>query len=209
LRPEPHTQSAYVAAFAEIVRRIAATLVGVPPAILPIRMVVADGAALHFYTGVRVSVDVDAVFSRRIALPQDLDVAYLDPDGAPRLLYFDRQYNDTFGLLHEDADDDSCILELDGVDPGVLEVRLLTPLDLAVSKLGRYSSQDRADIAALAERGLVHAQALERRATAALGGYVGDIERVRANLVHALRSFAEPRTDWGSGGRGRDQDGDG
>ncbi|MEI8297668.1 MAG: hypothetical protein WCH32_06570 [Pseudomonadota bacterium] len=89
MRPEPHTESAYVAAFAEIARRIAATLVGVSPAILPIRMIVAGGAALHFYTGVRVSVDVDAVFSRRIALTQDLDVPYLDPDGAARLLYFD------------------------------------------------------------------------------------------------------------------------
>ena len=53
------------------------------------------GAAMHLYTGERVSNDVDAVFSKRIALPNDLEVAYQDPDGAARLLYFDRQYNDT------------------------------------------------------------------------------------------------------------------
>lgn len=50
---------------------------------------------MHFYTGERVSQDIDAAFSRRIALPEDLEVAYRDADGAARMLYLDRQYNDT------------------------------------------------------------------------------------------------------------------
>jgi hypothetical protein len=153
-------------------------------------MYVAGGAALHFHTGERVSVDVDATFSRRIALPDGLDVAYRDEDGAARLLYFDRQYNDTLGLLHEDAQDDSIPLALEGIDPGVLDVRVLTPVDLAVSKLGRYSVQDRADIAALARRGLVSASDLERRAMEALDTYVGDTQRVRGNIASAVKAVS-------------------
>ena len=186
MQPESCTQPEYVAAFRELASRIAASLIDAAPAALPIRMYVAGGAALHFHTGERVSVDVDAAFSRRIALPDRLDVAYRDQDGAARLLYFDRQYNDTLGLMHENAYADSMPLTLDGIDPRILDVRILTPLDLAVSKLGRFSGQDQSDVAALARRGLVSASALERRALEALSGYVGDISRLRGNIANAV-----------------------
>lgn len=149
MKPEPYTRREYVAAFVELASRIARSLMDVAPRALPIQMYVAGDAALHFHTGERVSVDVDAVFSRRIALPDGLEVAYRDEDGAARLLYFDRQYNDTLGLMHEDAHADSWPLTLPGIDPRVLDVRILTPLDLAVSKLARFSEQDRADIPAV------------------------------------------------------------
>jgi hypothetical protein len=187
VRPEPYTRREYVAAFQELAARIAMSLRDVPPRALPIRMYVAGGAALHFHTGERVSVDVDAVFSRRIALPDGLEVAYRDEDGSARLLYFDRQYNDTLGLMHEDAQDDSIPLELEGIDSRVLDVRVLTPVDLAVSKLGRFSGQDRADIAALARHGLLSATNLEKRALEALEIYVGDTQRLRGNIASAVR----------------------
>ena len=187
MRPEPYTRREYVAAFRELAARIAASVRDVPPRALPIRMYVAGGTALHFHTGDRVSVDVDAVFSRRIALPDGLEVAYRDEDGSARLLYFDRQYNDTLGLMHEDAQDDSIPLELEGIDSRVLDVRILTPVDLAVSKLGRFSGQDRADIAALARRGLLSATNLEKRALEALEIYVGDTQRLRGNIASAVR----------------------
>ncbi len=186
MRPDSFAHPEYVAAFRELASRIAAALIDAAPGALPVRMYVAGGAALHFHTGERVSVDVDAVFSRRIALPDRLDVAYRDQDGDARLLYFDRQYNDTLGLMHDNAYADSLPLTLDGVDARVLDVRILTPLDLAVSKLGRFSGQDRADIAALARRGLVSAWNLEKRALEALSGYVGDTSRVRGNIVSAV-----------------------
>lgn len=150
-------------------------------------MHVAGGAALHFYTGERVSRDIDAAFSRRIALPENLEVAYRDADGAARLLYLDRQYSDTLALMHEDAYDDSRPLSLSGVDAAVLEVRLLSPLDLAVTKLGRFSSQDRDDIAALARHKLIEAGSLRKRAQEALAGYVGDTARVQASIELAVR----------------------
>ena len=188
--PESPAHAGYVAAFREIAARVAASLAQVPPEALPIQMYVAGGAALHFHTGGRVSADVDATFSRLIALPDGLDMAWRDDDGSARLLYFDRQYNDTLGLMHEDAYADSIALALAGVDPRVLDVRILTPLDLAVSKLGRYSAQDRADIATLAGRGLLDPVALENRALEALGSYVGDTRRLRGNITDAIRLVA-------------------
>ena len=191
MRPDASARPEYVAAFLEIANRIASSLTGLPRGVLPVRMYVAGGAALHLYTGERVSRDVDATFSRRIALPENLEVAYRDADGAARLLYFDRQYNDTFGLLHEDAYDDSVLLTLDGGDSKVLEIRLLSALDLAVSKLGRFSGQDRDDIAALARRGLIDSGALRQRAEAALGAYVGDTARVMGAIQSAVRIVAD------------------
>jgi hypothetical protein len=151
------------------------------------------------YTGERVSPDIDATFSHRIALPENLEVAYRDADGAARLLYFDRQYNDVFGLLHEDAQDDSVPLAIDGIDPGILEVRLLCALDLAVSKLGRFANQDRDDIAALARHKLINSAKLRQRAEEALVGYVGDTTRVEGSIELAVRIVADIGT---RGGRG-------
>lgn len=190
MRPEPFTLPAYVAAFGELAGRIARALEHVSPAVLPIRMIVAGDAALHFHTGARVSVDIDAAFSHRIVLPDELATSYADADGMARVLYVDRNYNDALGLLHEDARDDALPLTLDGVDPGVLDVRVLTPVDLAVSKLGRWSTQDRSDVAELARRRLFTPEALEQRALEALGGYVGDTRRVRGAIDDAVRMAA-------------------
>ena len=187
MRPDPAASKEYVAAFQEIVFRIARALSSVARRSKPVRMYVAGGAAMHLYTGERVSEDIDAVFSRRIALPEDLEVAYRDADGAARLLYFDRQYNDTFGLLHDEAHQDSVTLSLEGIDPRVLEVRLLSPLDLAVSKVGRLSEVDRDDITVLVRRRLVDPVELRKRSEEATTGYVGDLARLRNSIDIACR----------------------
>lgn len=70
-----------------IVQRIESALRGSPKRVLPVQMFIAGGAALHLYVGARVSKDIDAAFSHRIALPPDLKVSYRDADGAARMLY--------------------------------------------------------------------------------------------------------------------------
>ncbi len=191
MQPNRHVRPEFLAAFREVAARIASTLTHLPKRTLPIRMYVAGGAALHLYTGQRLSDDIDASFSHRIALPENLEVAYPGADGAAQLLYFDRQYNDTLGLMHEDAYDDSQPLTLDGIDSAVLDVRLLSPLDLAVSKLGRFSDQDRDDILALAKLKLIDSNSLQERAQAALAGYVGDIKRVQGSIEVACRILGD------------------
>jgi hypothetical protein len=195
MRPNVAARPEYVGAFTELVQRIAAPLQDLPKRHLPIKMFVAGGAATYFYTGARVSKDVDAVFSKRFALPDNLEVTYRDSDGGPRLLYFDRQYNDTFALLHEDAHAASVPLALKQVDAGILDVRLLSALDLAVSKISRLASPDRDDIAALAKQGLIKSEGLRVRAEQALKNYVGNLDSLKGAIDAACRIVRdfEPR----------------
>lgn len=187
MRPDKRVTQDYLAAFAEIVNKIAQSLKGAPANALPIRMVVAGGAALQLHIGTRVSEDIDATFSRRLVLTDDLSVSYRDVDGHARILYLDRNYNDSLGLLHENAFDDSVSVTIPGVNAKVIDVRVLSPLDLAVGKLSRFADQDRLDIEALARERLINAKALRRRAVQALGGYIGSIEVVRNTIDIACR----------------------
>lgn len=171
--------SAYLRAFAEIMKRLERAM---GKGGKPVVVCVAGGAALHLYTGARVSKDIDAKVMARFIPPTDLQVSYVDADGHARLLYFDTQYNDTFGLLHEDAYADAVSIEVEGVDRHRLDVRLLSPLDLAVSKLSRFEMHDQEDIRALAREGLIDAARLRKRAEEALPSYVGDVQRVRNSI---------------------------
>jgi len=187
MRPAAEASPEFIEALRRMLLRIQAALADTPKRQLPVRMTIAGGAALHCYLGTRVSRDVDASFSRRLSLPDDCDVVYRDADGLAQYLFLDRTYNSTLGLLHEDADEDAVPLTLPGIDPKVLDVRILTALDLAVSKLARLSDIDRQDIEALARHRLVSAGALRRRAEEALHDYVGDTARVRGAIDTACR----------------------
>jgi hypothetical protein len=190
VHPDRRASREYLQAFGEIVHKIAAQLAGIDRRLLPVRLYVAGGAALHLRTGARLSEDIDAVFSRRVVLKDDLNAAYKGPDGRARVLYLDRSYNDTLGLMHQDAYDDSERLELPGTDPGILEVRVLAPVDLAVSKLARFGDADREDIEILAREKLIDAAGLRKRAEEALKGYVGDLAAVRTSIELACNLVA-------------------
>ncbi|MGH8704630.1 MAG: DUF6036 family nucleotidyltransferase [Burkholderiales bacterium] len=196
MRPSPLAYPGFVKAFRDIVARISKAAGAGARTRSALRMYVAGGAAVHFYTGARITDDVDAAFSRRLLVPDNLEVAYTDRDGKARLLYFDKQYNETFGLVHEDAHADALPLELEGIDRKSVDLRLFSPLDLAVSKLARFAQNDRDDIRALARAGLIGAAELRRRAEEALAGYVGEEGAVRTSIALAcgIVSKEKPRS---------------
>lgn len=172
---------AYIEAFRSLVKKLLTSVKATSKK--PIAMYLAGGAAMHFYTGARMSDDVDAVFNSKLFLPSDSVVIYRDANGTARSVYFDTNYNETFGLLHEDAHDDAMRLplsEMKGVDVFVLQ-----PIDLAVSKLARFSEIDREDIRQFGRDGLITASKLRQRAEAALHGYVGDPSPVRTSIEFA------------------------
>ena len=187
---KPARLDEYEKALLEVLRRVQEQLKASQSKALPVRMYIAGGAALHLLTGERVTEDVDATFSRKVLFDRDIEVSYRDADGRARFMYLDRSYNDTLGLLHEDAYDDSRPVELPGIDPKVLQVRMLSPLDLAVSKLARFADQDRLDIELLARQGLIRSAKLRKRAMEALGGYVGNASSVRTSIEIACRLVA-------------------
>ena len=185
LRPDPR----YMEAFATLMKRLEDAIGSA--ASKPIPVYVAGGAALHLYTGARYSSDVDArIGLPKVALPADLQVAYEGPDGLPRVLYYDTAYNESFALLHEDVHADSIAIKVPGVNARRLDVRLFSPVDLAVSKLSRFAAHDQEDIVALAKAGLIDAESLRRRAGEALPGYVGHVEQIRTSLDIACRKIA-------------------
>ena len=194
--PNPAVGTDFLDAFKTMVGRIEASVraSGNRNLELPVRMYVAGGIASHFYTAARMTDDVDATFSHRMLLPEDLEISYRDTDGKARLLYFDRQYNDTFGLLHEHAYKDSTSLKLGGIDPKVVDVRLLSPVDLAVSKLARFAEHDREDIKALAAEGLLNSKDLKKRATEALKHYIGNPGPIKTSITLACRMIGRSQS---------------
>ena len=120
-------------------------------------------------------------------MPADATVIYRDAEGKARSVYFDVNYNESYALLHEDAHDDALRLLLDGID-GV-RVLVLQPVDLAVSKLARFSEIDRGDILQLAKGGLITSALLRQRAEEALPGYVGSLQPVQTSIMLACRDI--------------------
>ena len=149
----------------------------------PLTVYLAGGMAVHLYTANRVTTDVDAEFSGRVILPNDLMVEITLEDGSPQLIYLDTNYNSTFALMHEDYQDDAIPVDL-GLD--YIQARVLSPVDLAVSKIARLADNDREDIQALVRLGLTTANEIERRANSALVGYIGGQALLMANLRDAL-----------------------
>jgi len=184
LKISKRADPAFIAAFQSLARKLVRSTRADPAG--PIVMFLAGGAAIHFYTGARISDDVDAAYSKRLLLPADSTVIYRDADGNARSIHFDPNYNETFALMHEDAHQDALRLPLDLEG---IRVRVLQPVDLAVSKLARFGEIDREDILELARSGLVTAKALKKRAEAALPGYVGDPTMVRNSLDIACRDI--------------------
>ncbi len=82
---------------------------------------------------------------------------------------------------------DSKPVRLAGVDGKHIDVRVLAPADLAISKLSRFSEQDRKDIELLARRGLINARVLRKRTEEALGGCIGDMAAIRSTIDIACR----------------------
>jgi hypothetical protein len=171
-------------AVGEIIHRISAHL---PELQEPIRMYLAGGMAVHFFTGYRSTVDIDASFSHRLLLPkaEDLVVAYKGADGKPRMVYFDVNYNVSFALTHPDFEKDAVRVEGPEFVDSKIDLYILSPVDLALNKVSRFERNDREDIAELARFKLIDVQELEKRAAEAIDYYVGNPSMLRLNLKEA------------------------
>jgi hypothetical protein len=162
---------------------------------------IAGGIAVHLYTATRVTTDVDAEFGARLILPSDLAVE-IDSRGAagepPELLYFDTNFNTSFSLMHEDYQHDAWPLDL-GLTH--LQTLVLSPVDLAVSKIARWAENDRDDLAALVKLGLTDANAIEQRAIEAMAGYVGSLQMLKLNLRDAIALAQSQKSSAASSGK--------
>ena len=153
-----------------------------------IRAYIFGGAAVHLYTKSRGSHDVDAeIHGAEKLQPQDLLIDYDDEEGSPQSLIWDSNFNTSLGPLHEDYVGDAVRISHD--DSDILWVYIVSPDDLAVSKLGRFAEHDREDIISLVEKGLISVSSLEKRANEAFSYYVGNVESAKVSLDIVLKDI--------------------
>lgn len=107
-----------------------------------------------------------------------------EADGKKQAVRFDTNYSETVALLHPDCWTDAW----EGWTVGKIDVKVISPLDLVVSKIGRWEGHDEADVRELAKAGLLDADALEARCKEALDHYIGGTRRVLLNLEDALEA---------------------
>ncbi|MEH6578933.1 MAG: DUF6036 family nucleotidyltransferase [Amphritea sp.] len=139
------------------------------------------GAAVHIYTNARGSSDIDV---EHIAAEQldfaDIVITYTDSDGQEKSITVDPTFNSTFGLLHEDYEDDAIPLKATEGTP--LEVYLVSALDIAVSKLARMAEIDQTDIIDLAKAGRFSIDEFTVRATEAISYAVANQQTLLSHL---------------------------
>lgn len=155
----------------------------------PITMYLAGGMAVNFYCGTRYTEDVDAFYTRRLHVGP-CEVSYRHKDGKPSFLYLDNNYNPSFGLLHEHHERDAVEWTGIGNERRKIHLHVLSPVDLTVTKISRYSPQDREDIFALAIAGHFSADQLRNRATEALIDYIGDRAPVMTSIELICRQIS-------------------
>lgn len=143
-----------------------------------VRAYLAGGMAVHLYTGFRQTGDIDVEFSTRILIPGNL-VAKVQFGDQWELLHFDTAFNPMFGLMHEDYQEDALNVPL---NLKFLNLYVLSPVDLAVSKLARFADNDQEDILTLIQQGLTSLAEIQQRAHEALAGYVGNPAPLLGNL---------------------------
>ena len=168
-----------------------------PPAALTV--VIFGGCAVHLYTSHRVSSDVDAEFFAS-ELPSSLDLQTMlaavpqtfvdEQSGRVVELSYDLNFTSGLGPLHEDYLERG--VPLDSFGPlSPLRVLIASPVDLAISKLGRGTEQDVSDIFALLRTGFILAAEFERLALQAIDCYVGNHEPPTSILTNILRDYLE------------------
>jgi len=74
-----------------------------------------------------------------------------------------------------------------------IEVYVLSPIDLIVSKIARYNGPDPEDIETLIKRLDISAEEIEARALHAVSGYVGNLEYLRMSLRDVLKKARKRR----------------
>lgn len=148
-----------------------------------ITMYIAGGVAMAFYCNVRSTDDVDAFYDKRLSLGGvDTIVTYKDETGQTRSSYLDENYNPTLGMLHEDYESNAIEWENLIKKPKNITIKVLSPIDLAITKIDRLSEQDAEDILDLARAGLIDSETLKEKSTEAMSYAVGNTKRIKNSI---------------------------
>lgn len=150
----------------------------------PLHAYLAGGTAVNYYTGHRMSRDVDIKWSHRVPLPADMQLIEVEDTEIPeefRVIAMDGGFTDFLGSFPPEWERNSRVVGR----IGDIVLHIIEPVDLAVSKVARFQDRDREDIRQLAKIGLVDFQRFAERMDEALDYYVGDTTFIKYNADDA------------------------
>lgn len=157
----------------------------------PIEIYIAGGVSVHIYSNqVRMSSDIDADVGR-LWLDSDISVPIIAQNGKEMALSFDRGFNTSFTLIHPSYKDDAWKLNLHS-NFSDISIFLMSPVDVATSKVIRFDGPDAFDIISLASKGYFSSQEFEKRIAEAFEYYpiISPMHQLNAkeavNLVKSL-----------------------
>ncbi len=162
-----------------------------------VRAYLFGGCAMHILTNSRGSGDIDVEFTAaRHVKNSELKfnvapIAYNIKQTKLRLLY-DKTFTPTLGPLHEDYQDDAIQLAT-RMRPSPLWLYVVTPADLAVSKLGRFGDRDIDDILTLIKLKKLSIGEFLERATSATNYYIGNTLTIKGNINYILKRAEQLR----------------
>lgn len=151
-----------------------------------LRVYIFGGCALHMLTNARGSADVDAeLIASEQLLINEVKAAYQAPEdfeieGEEFSVVFDQAFNNSLCPLHEHFEDRA--IPLIGQELSPLQVYIAHPVDLAISKLGRFTDRDQEDISTLIQAGKINLDELDKIASEAIDYYPCDKGTVRSYL---------------------------
>lgn len=134
---------------------------------------------MNIYTGDKLATSIDVSYSERMMIPENLVSSIKGIDGLDSMLRFNVYHNQMLAVARMHAFRDAIAVNF-GLK--MIQLMVLTPVDLAVSKLGRLSETDLEDGCSLARAGLVTAVQVLARGEEAFSDYVCDTKDLQANL---------------------------
>ena len=154
------------------------------------------GCAFHIHTNARGSNDIDAEIQAIqqlkkhdiVVFLENNDVEYLDDNNLETNLEFDRSFNTSLASVDPDYLERAIPL----VANRIVEVYLVSGLDLAISKLARLSDRDIEDIKELYLNGKFSLEAFKKSANNA-EMYYATPEQLHSNIQYIVSILSELR----------------
>lgn len=112
------------------------------------------GCAVHLYTGSRATNDVDVAFKGNTLLLKEISINntyFKNEEGLRKTLLFDKNFDISLAPIDPAYEDRASLLP---TKTNLVSVYSVSPVDIAVSKLGRFEENDRRDIKILYTKGL-------------------------------------------------------
>lgn len=153
----------------------------------PVKAYLSGDAAFHYYTGERNPHLLDLSFSRNFLVPQNIYESYM-ADGVSHQIQFNFKHSPISSFIFHEYLDQASPIGIYGENQNI-ELFVLPPIDLAVSKLSCHGDKSINDIARLATIGGFDAETFQQHAKGLLDQYLGNKSTLHEKIEHACNAI--------------------